>query len=52
MLDALKSKGREALVVLVAIAMLLQVLSGVVMDGVLTLVVGAWGWFLTGLDKK
>lgn len=52
MVDFIKAKGREALVVLIAIAMLLQVLSGVVMDGLLTLIVGAAGWFLSGVGAK
>lgn len=51
MLDFLKSKGREVLVLLIAVAMLLQVISGIVVDGVLTLLVGAVGWFLSGLGE-
>jgi hypothetical protein len=49
--DLLKTKGRELLVLLIAVAMLLQVISGVVMDSILTLMVGAWGWFMSNLGK-
>jgi hypothetical protein len=45
MLDQLKAKGRELLVVMVAASMLLSVAGGVVMDALLILLVGAVGWF-------
>ncbi len=45
MLEDLKAKGRELMIVLTAAAMLLSVASGVMVDAVLILVVGAAGWF-------
>jgi hypothetical protein len=47
MLDQLKAKGRELLVVMVAASMLLSVAGGMIMDAVLILLVGAVGWFLS-----
>lgn len=47
MLDQLRAKGREILVTLTAVAILLSAALGVVGDAVLILVVGALGWFIT-----
>jgi hypothetical protein len=47
MLDQLKAKGREILVTLTAVAILLSAAMGVVGDAVLILVTGALGWFLS-----
>ena len=45
MLNDLKAKGRELMVVMTAAAMLLSVASGVIVDAVLIFLVGAVGWF-------
>jgi hypothetical protein len=45
MLDDLKAKGRELMVVMTAAAMLLSVASGIAVDAVLIFLVGAAGWF-------
>jgi fucose permease len=47
----LKDKGREVLVLLTAVAILLSAALGLVGDAVLILVVGATGWFLSQDDK-
>lgn len=46
-LDKLKAKGREVLVLLTAVAILLSAALGLVGDAVLILVVGSLGWFLS-----
>lgn len=45
--DKLKAKGREVLILLTAVAMLLSVALGVIGDALLMLVIGAVGWFLS-----
>lgn len=50
MMDQLKTKGREILVTLTAVAILLSAALGIVGDAVLILMVGALGWFLA--DSK
>ena len=52
MLDQLKAKGREVLVVLTAVAMLLSVALGVVGDAIMLLMVGVVGWVLSDTDTK
>ena len=52
MLEQLKAKGREVLVVLTAVAMLLSVALGVVGDAIMLLMTGALGWVLSEKDKK
>lgn len=44
MMDQLKAKGREVLVLFTAVAMLLSVALGVVGDAILMLLIGAVGW--------
>jgi hypothetical protein len=51
MLDKLKAKGREVLVLLTAVAILLSAALGLVGDAVLILVVGSLGWFLSDNEK-
>lgn len=52
MLEQLKAKGREVLVVLTAVAMLLSVALGVIGDAIMLLMVGVVGWALSEGDKK
>lgn len=52
MLDQLRAKGREVLVLLTAVAMLLSVALGVVGDAMMMLIVGATGWFLSQSSDK
>jgi hypothetical protein len=52
MMDQLKAKGREVLVVLTAVAMLLSVALGVVGDAIMLMMVGVVGWVLSEKDKK
>lgn len=52
MLDQLKAKGREVLVLFTAVAMLLSVALGVVGDAMLMLLVGAIGWINSQPEKK
>lgn len=52
MLDQLKAKGREVLVVLTAVAMLLSVALGVVGDAIMLLMVGVVGWVLSEGGKE
>lgn len=47
----LKAKGREVLVLLTAVAILLSAALGLVGDAVLILLVGAVGWFLSDKPK-
>lgn len=49
-IETLKAKGRELLVLLTAIAMLLSAALGLIGDATLILIVGAVGWFLS--EKK
>lgn len=51
MLDKLKAKGREVLVLFTAVAMLLSVALGVVGDALLMLMIGAVGWLLSETDE-
>ena len=52
MLEQLKAKGREVLVVLTAVAMLLSVALGVVGDAIMLLMVGVVGWVLSKGGKE
>lgn len=52
MLDKLKAKGREILVILTAVAMLLSVAGGVVFDALAILIVGSVGWFASEPEAK
>lgn len=52
MMDQLKEKGREILVVFTAVAMLLSVALGVVGDAIMLLLTGALGWAMSQGDKK
>lgn len=52
MIEKLKAKGREVLVLLTAVAMLLSVALGVVGDAILMLLIGAVGWALSEADKE
>lgn len=52
MMEQLKAKGREILVVLTAVAMLLSVALGVVGDAIMLLMTGALGWVLSEKEKK
>jgi hypothetical protein len=52
MLEQLKAKGREVLVVFTAVAMLLSVALGVVGDAIMLLLTGALGWALSQEGKK
>lgn len=51
MWEKLKAKGREVLILLTAVAMLLSAVTGLIGDAVLMLMVGAIGWFLSENDK-
>lgn len=44
MMDQLKAKGREVLVLFTAVAMLLSVATGIVGDAIMMLLIGALGW--------
>ncbi len=52
MIDQLKAKGREVLVVFTAVAMLLSVALGVVGDAIMLLLTGALGWAMSQGDEK
>jgi hypothetical protein len=52
MLEKLKAKGREVLVLFTAVAMLMSVALGVVGDAIILLLTGALGWALSEGDKK
>jgi hypothetical protein len=47
MLDQLRAKGREVLVTMTAVALLLSGVLGLVGDMLLLLLVGGWGWFIS-----
>lgn len=51
MLAALKQKGREVLVLLTAVSVLLAAAMPMIGDMLLILVVGACGWFLSDPAK-
>lgn len=51
MLEQLKAKGREVLVLLTAVAMLLSVALGVVGDALMMLMIGVVGWLLSEQSK-
>lgn len=51
MLEQLKAKGREVLVLLTAVAMLLSVALGVVSDALMMLMIGVVGWLLSEQSK-
>lgn len=52
MMDMLKAKGREVLILLTAVSMLLSVALGVVGDAIMLLTVGAVGWVLSKESKS
>jgi fucose permease len=52
MLDKLKAKGREVLVLFTAVAMLLSVALGVIGDALMLLVLGAIGWVISNDDAS
>jgi len=52
MLDQLKAKAREVLVIFTAVAMLLSVALGVVGDAIMLLLTGALGWALSQGGKE
>ncbi len=51
MWENMKAKGREVLVLLTAVAMLLSVALGVIGDALMMLMIGAVGWFLSDKPK-
>lgn len=52
MLDKLREKAREVLVIFTAVAMLLSVALGVVGDAMLIGIIGFWGWYMATLERK
>jgi hypothetical protein len=51
MIDDLKKKGREVLILMTAVSILLSAALGLVGDAVLILMVGALGWWLSDKPK-
>ncbi len=50
MLEKLKAKGREVLVLFTAVAILMSAALGLAGDAILILLVGSLGWFLSDDD--
>jgi hypothetical protein len=52
MMEQLKAKAREVLVIFTAVAMLLSVALGLVGDAIMLLLTGALGWALSEGGRK
>lgn len=50
MLEQMKAKGREILVLFTAVAILMSAVIGLAGDAILILLVGALGWFVSSGD--